>query len=403
MRKCEVIFESSMVQYRLFFSWQNDRKDTKVIINAALKKAKNKLKVEGVDLFIDQDTRERVGMRNIDAEVLEKIHKCDIFVADLTPVITYIPSQDSLDLPKHMPNSNVMYEYGYALHAKGENRMIVLASLDKTENEHIEYMPFDINHDTITLFTDEDSLGGLTDWIRKIIVDVDQERAAYVPQYACTLLFRTEEDFSDEITIHPRYKRICYIAKSRSASSTATLVPQYSIAEVVSNSFKLQEALLNRLNVVPTSSISVKVIHKTTNLSYVPIQLVFVNQGSEALDNLHISIKASDDRVKFDDTNVDEKWGFPRVKSSNSTFASDDGISQNATTLNPQASVKFEEVFVHAPHDIESFKLIWQLSSRTYQANGKLIIHVESDYESDLIENDELAGTEKVIDLEISD
>ena len=72
-------------------------------------------------------------------------------------------------MPKHMPNSNVMYEYGYALHAKGENQMIVLASLDKKQNEHIEYMPFDINHDTITLFTDEASLVGLTGWIRKII------------------------------------------------------------------------------------------------------------------------------------------------------------------------------------------------------------------------------------------
>ena len=76
-----------MAEYRLFFSWQNDRKDTKAIINSALKRAKNRLKANGIDLFIDQDTRERVGKRNIDAEVLEKIRKCDIFVADLTPII----------------------------------------------------------------------------------------------------------------------------------------------------------------------------------------------------------------------------------------------------------------------------------------------------------------------------
>ena len=63
-----------MAEYRLFFSWQNDRKDTKAIINSALKKAKNKLKANGIDLFIDQDTRERVGKRNIDTDVFAQ---CD--------------------------------------------------------------------------------------------------------------------------------------------------------------------------------------------------------------------------------------------------------------------------------------------------------------------------------------
>ena len=126
-----------MAEYRLFYSWQNDRKDTKNIIKAALRTAAESLLQDGIVLKVDEDTRERVGKRNIDAEVLEKIRRCDIFLADLTPIITYIPPEGSHDLPKHMPNSNVMYEYGYALHAKGENRMIVLASLNKNENEHL--------------------------------------------------------------------------------------------------------------------------------------------------------------------------------------------------------------------------------------------------------------------------
>lgn len=176
-----------MPQYTLFFSWQNDRKDTKAIIFAALNKAKEKFADEGIELVLDQDTRDRTGKRNIDAEVLRKIRDCDIFLADLTPAITYFPPKEKHDLPKHMPNSNVMYKYGYALHAKGENRMIVLASLNKEEDEHIEYMPFDINHDTITLFTDEKSLGGLYGWIKRIMKDVDEERAKKVPKYDCSL------------------------------------------------------------------------------------------------------------------------------------------------------------------------------------------------------------------------
>ena len=57
-----------MEQYRLFFSWQNDRKDTKKVIKAALKKAKTIFFEDGIELFVDEDTRERVGKRNIDAE-----------------------------------------------------------------------------------------------------------------------------------------------------------------------------------------------------------------------------------------------------------------------------------------------------------------------------------------------
>ena len=388
-----------MAEYRLFFSWQNDRKDTKAIINSALKRAKNKLKANGIDLFIDQDTRERVGKRNIDAEVLEKIRKCDIFVADLTPIITFNPPGDSHDLPKHMPNSNVMYEYGYALHAKGESRMIVLASLDKKQNEHIEYMPFDINHDTITLFTDEASLVGLTGWIRKIIDDVDRERAEQVPEYASSLLFHCEEGFTTEITIHPRYKRVIYTTpKLKDVSNPKTSQP--SMEELVSNPFKMQQALLERMNVVQTSVATAKVINKTTNLSYVPVNLLFVNQGSEALDNLHISIRPSDGRVIFANTNVDEKWGMPIIRRDTDTIADEDGVFQKVTTLNPHASVVFDMVYIHTPYDIGEFKLFWELSSRNFSDSGELTVHVAPDFEYDYVENEKLVGTEKVFDLE---
>lgn len=391
-----------MEQYRLFFSWQSDRKDTKKIIKAALKTAKETLLKDGIELFVDEDTRERVGKRNIDAEVLEKIRKCDIFLADLTPVITYFPPKESHNLPKHLPNSNVMYEYGYAFHAKGEKRMIVLASLNKEENEHLEFMPFDINHDTITVFKDENSLSDLHKWIRKIIEDVDLERAAFVPAFACTILFQTIDGFTDNITIKPRYKWINYIAKK-----TKAIVPdetkEPSMAGLISNPFKMQQTLMQRLSTVPDSMVTIKPNNKTIKLSFAPISLLFVNQGNEALDNLHIRIYPSDNRVTFANTNVDEKWGIPNILRDASTLANDDGIFLKITTLNPQASYSFDEVFVHAPHDIGSFNLNWELSSRSFKSNGELTINVEPEYEYDAFENDELSGTETVVDLEVSE
>ena len=389
-----------MKQYRLFFSWQSDRKDTKRIIKVALKTAKANLLKEGIELIVDEDTRERVGKRNIDAEVLEKIRKCDIFLADLTPVITYFPPKESHDLPKHLPNSNVMYEYGYAFHAKGEKRMIVLAALNKEKDEHIEYMPFDINHDTITLFKDENSLGDLHKWVKNIIEDVDLERAAFVPEYACAMRFHTSEGFTDTITIKPRYRRISYLSKKAKTDVTDETI-ESAAAELISDSFnKMRQATMQRFNFAPTSVLTVKPMKKTTKMSFAPIRLLFVNQGNTALDNLNILISPSDSRVTFANTNEEDSWGFPNILRDTDTFARDMGVSQKVVTLNPQDSYFFDEVFVHAPHDIGSFKLLWHLNSRSFNDNGELTINVEPQYNNITCENDELAGTEEVKDLE---
>lgn len=386
-------------QYRLFFSWQNDRRETKGIVFSALRRAAKKLATEGIELFIDQDTRDRVGKRNIATEVLEKINHCDIFVADLTPVITYYPPKETHSLPKHMPNSNVMYEYGYALHAKGENRMIALASIDKEADEHIEYMPFDINHDTITLFTDENSLTGLSGWIKKIIEDVDKERAAYVPQYACSLLFQSEEGLTDEITIIPRYKRIYYTSSnSNRCNQHIGTPPPVNWFDGINSVLKQQQILAERLTVPAIPIAAAKIVQKTTNHSYVPVQMVFFNQGTEALDNLKIRITANDERVCFADTNEEQIHSLPSFRSRYDTSIDDKQIFQNKPTLNPQDYITLDTVYVHAPYDIETFTLHWTLSSRQHAEEGELDIHVKSEYEYDTRENDDLSGTESFED-----
>lgn len=382
-----------MKQYRLFFSWQNDRKDIKNIISASLRKVVDKFAAEGIELIIDQDTRGRVGKRNIATDVLEKICKCDIFVADLTPIVTYKLSESN-SLPKHMPNSNVMYEYGYAFHAKGENHMIALAYIDSAKDEHIEYMPFDINHDTITTFTDQGSLSGLYQWIKKIIEHVDMERNAHIPEHDCALLFYSDEVFTDQITIKPHYKKIYYIPTHQreykdSVSSTSPnwLESVYSMQNAIAQLSK---------PVVPR----VTLVHRTINHSYVPLQLVFINKGTEPLDNLRIQIVSNDDRVSFADTNVDETFSLPTLKSIGDISITEKMAVQRVNTINPQDLFLFNYIYVHAPHDVETFTLHWTMSSRNYRSEGVLTIYVTSQYEYDTMENDSLAGTEEVRDYE---
>lgn len=381
-----------MKQYKLFFSWQNDRKDTKKVIQNALKNAQKQLKNKGIDLVIDQDTRSRVGKRNIAVEILNKINQCDIFMADLTPVITYTSDDNPKALPKHMPNSNVMYEYGYALRAKGENRMLVLASLD--EDEHIEYMPFDINHDTITLFTDEESLRELPNWIYKILENVEKERAAQVPQQACTMQFQIDDESFDEITINPRYKRIWYTQKLPENKSQ-------QMAAAIANPLSMQQQLIE--NMRRAQVLSVRPIHKTINYSFVPVKMVFMNTGLAALDNVKIRVTANDKRVSFADTNEKNSMPMISARSILSTLIEDDQILQDIPTINPSDALIFDEVYIHAPHDIDTFKLEWKVSSRTYQGHGELVVHVEPKYEYETIENNHLAGTERVEDYKESE
>ena len=57
---------------------------------------------------MDQDTAGIAGWPDIASTILTKIEKCEVFVADLTPING--PEPDS----RPTPNPNVMLELGYA-------------------------------------------------------------------------------------------------------------------------------------------------------------------------------------------------------------------------------------------------------------------------------------------------
>lgn len=131
-----------MEQYRIFFSWQSDTKGNKGIIKESLKASCQLVSEKfGCEIIIDEATRNVPGMPKIEDTVLEKIDNCDVFVCDVTPVTVLND--------KHMPNSNVIIELGYAIKSKGYSQIIALA---KKGDWKPEQLPFDINHHRIGLF-----------------------------------------------------------------------------------------------------------------------------------------------------------------------------------------------------------------------------------------------------------
>lgn len=133
----------SRTKFTIFFSWQSDLKGNKKIIkDSLLAECQKQKEKNGYQLEIDEATRNLPGSPKIEDAILEKISSADIFVCDITPVA-------SLGR-KLMPNSNVIFELGFALHALGDERVILLA---KNGDWNVNDMPFDFNHRRIGIFS----------------------------------------------------------------------------------------------------------------------------------------------------------------------------------------------------------------------------------------------------------
>jgi hypothetical protein len=128
---------------RIFYSWQSDVRVNRNFIRSALERAvtnlNSELQLEEADreILIDQDTQGLPGSPPIADAILAKIRTTDIFLADLTFI------DDGAAGARKTPNPNVMLEYGYALHALGDAKLIgVFNEAFGSPSE----LPFDLAH-----------------------------------------------------------------------------------------------------------------------------------------------------------------------------------------------------------------------------------------------------------------
>ena len=354
--------------YTLFYSWQSDRRDIHSIISKAINRAKKELEKKNVLLKIDQDTRDRTGKRKIEDEVLYKIKHCDIFLADLTPITTLTFSPEEYKLPKHIPNSNVMFEYGYAQKCKGEKRMIAIASLDQKKGEHIEYMPFDINHDTIMCFESVEGLKHLSKWIENIIEDVKRERSKFILDYSCKVLSWAEQE---EISISPTYSKTRFYIDARQKEKFKPIL------------IKTQFGLLSSRPISYE-----KKIHK----SYENIPLKILNTGSFALDNCTIRLSTDNQNIQFRNDIEESVYSETRLLEYDDLIINENEASQFIGTINPSDHAGVYDLFVYAPHDVGTFNLQWEISTRQGKFFGFIKVNVTPQYRDESKASDKLDG-----------
>lgn len=352
-----------MKNYSLFYSWQSDKPEARAIITKVLKRVQTQLLEENIELIIDQDTRERVGTEDIAATVLKKIKECDIFLGDITPVLTLSNKNGEI---KRMPNSNVMYEYGFAKGVKGPNRAILVAFL--SEEEKISQLPFDINHDTITHFNDERGLQYLLLGIRRVLKQVDADRENSTPSFDCNLLF---DSITDEIIIQPLYRREFFGFKNNETVREDKEIP-----------FKVLSFKKGHFSGNPFNSIGglAQPISKEVNKSISPIYLAFFNTGNEALENSKLTIRSTDPSIEFLDSDT-EYYMSPHVQSIYDPMEINDHyVTVDLKDVNPGDCQNLDPFFLFAPFEIEKFTLRWEFSSKRFRKTGELTIGVEKQY-----------------------
>ncbi|MDP3214631.1 MAG: hypothetical protein Q8S73_11040 [Deltaproteobacteria bacterium] len=134
-----------MRKLTVFYSWQSDlsKESNRYALRDALERAaKIVSKGTGIEVEIDEATRNRPGSPDIPATIFSKIELSDVFVCDVTPV-TVVASDG-----RPSPNPNVLLELGYASACLGWGRIVMLFNHHYGESLE-KSMPFDLRHRAI--------------------------------------------------------------------------------------------------------------------------------------------------------------------------------------------------------------------------------------------------------------
>ena len=142
----KVIVEWIMATTRclVFYSWQSDLPNAtnRGFIEKALENAAKIIRDDDsiqVEPVIDRDTVGVPGSPEISKTIFGKIAEAQVFVCDISIINQDVINQNPGVRP--VPNPNVLVEYGYALRALGEGRIIMILNTVYGEPEQL---PFDL-------------------------------------------------------------------------------------------------------------------------------------------------------------------------------------------------------------------------------------------------------------------
>lgn len=121
----------------IFYSWQSDLtpKYNRSFIKNSIKNAIKEIKdiYTDINIILDESTKNVSGSPDIVNTILYKIKNSDIFICDVSSI--------TKKCGKEIPNPNVVFELGYAMHCLGDSKIIMIFN-ETTGN--IRNLPFDL-------------------------------------------------------------------------------------------------------------------------------------------------------------------------------------------------------------------------------------------------------------------
>lgn len=366
-------------EYKIFYSWQSDDKNTRNIIKNQLQAACESLEKENINFKIIEDSRTENGAEHIDVGLLQSISDADLFIGDVTPVTSYTTTDGKTKLA---PNGNVLFEAGYALAKLGNSRCRLVARLEK--GQEINDLPFDVNHRKLLLFSTDnrESLKGLVGWLRSKVEIIEQARNDREPKCSVSVLFN---NFKETIDVSPQFERIHYI---KPKPETKHNTNQQDITQTILGRINPIRLVPHHANLVqPTFG---KPITRKIDKTLVEIELVIENTGTEPLDNCEFIIGRENEEVTFHISPIDEQFRMPIPISPTDLWISEDGSAagRHFNTINPKASLPIGSFFVSLPPKEEIFVLHWHFNSRNLDIEGELLINSKP-----LFNDNEIAST----------
>ena len=396
--------ENGEDSYKVFYSWQSGNRTARNRIAKALDKAKEQLQEEGILIEITQDTNGRVGTQNIDKEVLQKIRDCDIFIADVTPILMANEEDEETGIKqaKLIPNPNVMYESGYALAHKGMGRMLFFASLE--EGQELNQLPFDINHNTIKTLGEGDISSYLRTQFEKMVEEIDKERAHQGKVYDCIVLFDNGSTHSREITIKPIYQKRVYLPSQRTQPEMPAKARMSIAGSSLMDVFASPTGYISEVKVRPSEPF-VHTSKEFINHGACPINLAVHNIGMSTLENLNLYVHIETPGVIIAEKNK-ERTGYAiesLLDRPDYTISSKNKARCNIGMLNSGDIYPLDVFYLVVPYGVNEISLRWNISAKDISAKtapcGKLTIRVEPFVHPELDEkvNDMKAYEEEMV------
>ncbi len=137
----------------IFYSWQSDlpNKHNRGFIQTALERAARAIRNDEsiqVEPVVDRDTANVGGAPDIAATIFGKIAQAAVAVFDVSLITGIAPVKG-----RPSPNPNVLIELGYAAHALGWNRIVLV--FNKAYGP-VEALPFDLKMRRVTVYVADD-------------------------------------------------------------------------------------------------------------------------------------------------------------------------------------------------------------------------------------------------------